>query len=302
MIKAWFTFTKGEKYGIAVLALVLFAVIVYPFFYQLFFFNKSPQFDMAKQERVDSFFNALIPASVNPAQQFSIVEEEAPTKKDPEYFPFDPNTASVADFIRMGFSQKQAQAIERFRIRGAKFRTANDFARVYVVDSVMFNKLKPYISIPPADNPLQRQAAIYDSIRIARERLVVELNSADTLELVKLRGIGRGFARRIANHRTLLGGYFTIEQLTDIYGITPELIESIRPNVKIDTFRTRRFNLNLVSYSELRVHPYLNDHQARAIIYYREKKGNFVRVDELLEYKLLDTKTFEKVRRYFVLN
>ncbi len=302
MIKSWLTFSKGERYGLAVLFVLLFIVAIFPYIHRIIFPISLEVNNLAEQNKVDSFFKELSFRSKPSYTQFSLADEETPRKAELELFPFDPNTASISDLMRLGFSEKQARAIERYRDKGWKFRTADDFGKVYVVDSSLFKKLKPFVSIPPSDHPWQRQAAITDSLKKVRESLVVELNTADTLELVKLKGIGRGYARRIAAHRDLLGGFMNIEQLTDIYGITPELVESIRPQVRIDTMVTKRIYLNMISYNELKMHPYLTDYQARAIIYYREKVGNVENMRTLVDKKLLDPKTYEKLKRYIVLN
>lgn len=302
MIKTWLTFSKGERYGLVVLFVLIFIVAIFPYLHQILFPISFEADNLAQQNKVDSFFQSLEYRSSQTYSPFSLADEETPRKPEAEIFPFDPNTVSIAELMRLGFSEKQAMAIEKYRDKGWKFRTADDFGKVYVVDSLLFKKLKPYISIPPSDHPWQRQAAITDSLKKVRESVVVELNTADTLELVKLKGIGRGYARRIAAHRTLLGGFMSIEQLTDIYGITPELVESIRPQVRIDTMLTKRIYLNMISYNELKMHPYLTDYQARAIIYYREKVGNVPNMSTLVDKKLLDPKTFEKIKRYIVLN
>lgn len=302
MIKTWLTFSKGERYGLVVLFILIILVAVFPYLHHFYFPKSFDTDNLAQQNKADSFFRAIEYRSSQTYTPFSFADEETPRKPEAELFPFDPNTASIAELMRLGFSEKQAMAIERYREKGWKFRTANDFGKVYVVDSLLFKKLKPYISIPPSDHPWQRQAAITDSLTKVRENIIVEINTADTTELVKLKGIGRGYARRIAAHRALLGGFMSIEQLTDIYGITPELVESIRPQVRIDTLLTKRIYLNMISYNELKMHPYLTDYQARAIVYYREKVGNVTSMSTLVDKKLLDPKTFEKIKRYIVLN
>jgi DNA uptake protein ComE-like DNA-binding protein len=302
MLKEWLTYSKGERYGILILFILLVLMILYPTLQRTFFESSSGIHDAEMINRVDSFFLSLRYHNDQTSPTVTIADVEDVNVPKTELFPFDPNVASISELLRLGFSERQAQAIENLRRKGWRFQTAKDFAKVYVVDSLMYKRLEPFISIPPPDHPWQRQALRNDSLKRIRETYVVELNSADTNELVKLKGIGRGYARRIAAHRSLLGGYMSIEQLTDIYGITPELVESIRGNVRIDTMAAKRIYLNMVSYSDLKTHPYLTDYQARAIIYYRETKGNFVKINELVDYKLLDPKTFDKIRKYIILN
>ena len=50
----------------------------------------------------------------------------------------------------------------------------------------------------------------------------IDLNSADTLLLTRVPGIGASFARRIYKYRELLGGYYVVEQLQEVYGMDRE--------------------------------------------------------------------------------
>ena len=51
--------------------------------------------------------------------------------KEAESFTFDPNTASVEDFCRLGFTVKQAESIDNYRKKGGRFRRKSDFAKSY---------------------------------------------------------------------------------------------------------------------------------------------------------------------------
>ena len=100
---------------------------------------------------------------------------------------------------------------------------------------------------------------------------IVELNQADTLTLKKIPGIGSTFARRIVGYRELLGGFYTVEQLAEVYGIDEERYNSLSPWFKVDTTRIRPLRVNQLSYKELLRHPYLNSSQVRQLDRLRRK-------------------------------
>ena len=100
---------------------------------------------------------------------------------------------------------------------------------------------------------------------------IVELNQADTLTLKKIPGIGSTFARRIVGYRELLGGFYTVEQLAEVYGIDEERYNSLSPWFKVDTTRIRPLPVNQLSYKELLRHPYLNASQVRQVDRLRRK-------------------------------
>ena len=111
------------------------------------------------------------------------------SRKRVENFMFDPNTVTVDDLCRLGFSLKQAQAIDNYRRKGGRFRRKADFAESFVVSDSIYRRLEPYIDIPLTD-----------------------LNVADSSAFDALPGIGGWFASKIIEHRTALGGFSYKEQ------------------------------------------------------------------------------------------
>ena len=100
---------------------------------------------------------------------------------------------------------------------------------------------------------------------------VIELNQADTLTLKKIPGIGNTFARRIVGYRELLGGFYTVEQLAEVYGIDEERYNALHTWFKVDTTCIQPLRVNQLSFKELLRHPYLNTSQVRQIERLRRK-------------------------------
>ncbi|MDR0845768.1 MAG: helix-hairpin-helix domain-containing protein [Tannerella sp.] len=104
--------------------------------------------------------------------------------------------------------------------------------------------------------------------------VVVELNTADTTILKKVPGIGSSFAGRIIKYRELLGGYYDVTQLSEVYGIDEEKYNSLAPWFTADASLIRKLPVNVLPQDSLRRHPYLDYRQARAIEQLRrQKKG-----------------------------
>ena len=100
---------------------------------------------------------------------------------------------------------------------------------------------------------------------------IVELNQADTLTLKKIPGIGSTFARRIVSYRELLGGFYTVEQLAEVYGIDEDRYNALYAWFKVDTTSIQPLQVNQLSFKELLRHPYLNTSQVRQIERIRRK-------------------------------
>ncbi len=168
-------------------------------------------------------------------------------KRTAESFAFDPNTVSVEDLQRLGFSEKQAQSIENYRLKGGRFRRASDFARSYVVSDSMFARLEPYIDIPKTD-----------------------LNTADSATFTDLPGIGSYFARKMVEYRKQLGGYSYKEQLMDIYHFDREKFAGLEDLICIDSASVIPYPLWTLSEDSLSLHPYIGSYAAHGIVLYRE--------------------------------
>jgi len=132
------------------------------------------------------------------------------------------------------------------------------------------------------ERPLQQN---FPKIEKLTEGTTLELNSADTTDLVKIPGIGPAFARRIVAYRDRLGGYHRVEQLQEVYGMYEELYVRILPFLQIDAQNIKPIYVNRFSLDRLKNHPYLNFYQAKAILEIRKKKGTISSVEEL---KLLE--------------
>jgi len=121
------------------------------------------------------------------------------------------------------------------------------------------------------------------------EGTIVELNSADTTTLKKIPGIGSAFANRIVNFRESLGGYYTVQQIAEVYGIDEERFEAFVPWFTVDESLVRKLAVNLLPQDSLSRHPYINYRQARAIVQLRTQKkqlsgwDNLTLLDEFTE-------------------
>ena len=114
-----------------------------------------------------------------------------------------------------------------------------------------------------------------------RQPLMVELNSADTLTLTLLNGIGPAYARRIVKYRERLGGFTDQQQLLEVYGFTPELLNHIAPHLRLDTTLLHRIPVNSATLKSLIKHPYMEYYFARNIIELRMHGIVFHSLDDL---------------------
>jgi competence protein ComEA len=120
----------------------------------------------------------------------------------------------------------------------------------------------------------------------------IDINRADSLQLLPLPGIGPVFASRIIKYRYLLGGYAFLDQLKEVYGMSMETFDLIADRIVIDTSLIIKLDLNSATFRELLRHPYLEYEDVKALVNYRdfaetiqslrELEDNFVLADSVL--------------------
>ena len=202
-----------------------------------------------------------------------------------ELFPFDPNTADSTQLLRLGLQPWQVRNIYKYRAAGGVYRSPSDFARLYGLTVKQYREMRPYIHIStdyaPASEVYQsgdRSSSMHqaryerDTLRYPVKIKLTEhiaLNIADTSSLKKVPGIGSSYARAIARYRERLGGFYSVEQLREIEGF-PE--ESMR-YFTLGTDNIRKININRLSLSQLRRHPYITFYMAKNIVEYRRLRG-----------------------------
>jgi competence ComEA-like helix-hairpin-helix protein len=131
-----------------------------------------------------------------------------------------------------------------------------------------------------------------------QEIFIIELNSADTFELQRLRGVGPSFAKRIIKYRERLGGYLEKSQLLEIFGMDTAKYNGIKGHITVNPDSIRRINLNGVTFKELLSHPYFPFEVTKNIMIYRKDHKKFTGVEELLRIKNISDSLYRKMKPY----
>ena len=234
--------------------------------------------------------------------------QRAARRKQPaaaELFPFNPNEADSATRLRVGLKPWQVRNLLKYRRKGGRWRSADDFRRLYGLTEEEFQRLRPYIIIPPSaeenQNSLAKESGRRDSLRrIYPEKFgeltVLSLNAADTTLLQRIPGIGRYRAAQICRYRERLGGYISTAQLREI-GDLPEGIEQW---FEIGAGETpRQIDVNKSDFKTLLRHPYLSYDQVCAIMRFRQKFGSLRSWSDLRNSPDFSETDFQRLAPYF---
>lgn len=222
-------------------------------------------------------------------------------ERQPELFPFDPNTADSTALLRLGLRPWQVRNIYKYRARGGIYRRPGDFARLYGLTVGEFRRLKPYIRISPdylpASSLPEAALPVRDTLKYPvkitdGERIV--LNTADTAMLRRVPGIGSAFARAIVGYGERLGGYVSVEQLDEIDDFPPEA----KKYFVVSSPQPKRLNLNRLTVSQMRRHPYISFHQAKAIEDYRRLHGSLRSLQDLHMHRDFTPEAIKRLEPY----
>lgn len=190
-----------------------------------------------------------------------------------ESFRFNPNTATMDDFQRLGFTERQAQSIMNYREKGGQFRRKSDFAKSYVVADSVFERLEPFIDIP-----------------------LLDINAADSAAFDALPGIGPYFAAKMVSHRADLGGYSYPEQLMDIYRFDQEKFDALADLIVVGP--SDSLSLWTLDEAALAKHPYIDKRAAHGIVLFRNNNSNSsLTVDALIAAGILSPIEGSKLAR-----
>jgi competence protein ComEA len=308
-VRDYFSFTSKERKGVIVIVTLIIILFVIPFFYPKFlkqkevnhadFENELAKLSVEKSDSAKSF-------TKNYKDDFSDDYSSNDRKKyEPvkaEVFYFDPNTATTADWKRLGLRDKTIQTIHNYLSKGGKFYKPADIGKIWGMTPADIQRLTPYVSIKndhqehsdfvKKDYPKASPAYTPKSYQ------PIDVNLADTNELISLPGIGSKLSNRIIAFRDKLGGFYSVDQVGETFLLPDSTFQKIKPRLVINNSKVKQININTASVDEMKIHPYLRYNVANAIFQYRQQHGNFNSIEEIKKIMLITEDVFGKIAPY----
>ena len=130
------------------------------------------------------------------------------------------------------------------------------------------------------------------------QRPLLEINTCDSASLEALPGIGPVLSVRIIKFRKLLGGFASVDQLREVYGLSEEVYNIISSRVYADSTAVIKININSAEYKELIRLPYFESYEVNTILKYRKLQGSIENMDEMINNKLIAKEKTGKIRPY----
>ncbi|MBX9784680.1 MAG: helix-hairpin-helix domain-containing protein [Chitinophagaceae bacterium] len=317
-LKDYFTFTKKERRAVIVLAVLAVFFCLLP---TLFPFLVKGDSEIVIDKETQAKLAAMKTEEKGPSKQYDDEDrntdwyqpkQNAYPSKDSytkgELFYFDPNTATADEWKRLGVKEKTIQTILNYRHKGGKFRKAEDISRIYGLSPKDAERLLPYAQIKTETSPSYATSSpvpvnsapsteVKPIIKESKSK-PVDINLADTTEWKTLKGIGSFYARKIVNFRNKLGGFATVEQVGETFGLPDSTYQAIKPYLQNNHPVLKQININTASVDEFKAHPYIKYGLANAIVQYRTQHGEFKSVSDLNNIGAVDEAIYKKIAPY----
>lgn len=309
---------KADRTGMFTFLGILFFILLIKYYLVVYYqpevdiitTDVSPDVEYAEVEQQDkSVYSVPPPIHSHPKKQDTNPPSRKAAKAKKEavnrkvFFDFDPNIISKDSLMLLGLSKYAADNIGKYRAKGGYFKEPNDIKRIYGIEEDEFNSLKPFIKINHQEPKLKIKEDRKSNWAAKKPPIAlrsIDINLADTTVLKSLKGIGSVYANRIVKFRNSLGGYFAIDQVKEVWGISDSLFYSIEPYLTIDTSKIIRRNINSLVKETLVKHPYIDWKKAKIISSYKKMHGNYKSMDDFKRLHGIDASFVDTLRQYFV--
>lgn len=279
-----FSFSRKERNGIFGLILIIFLLILagklIPFLIPA---------DRTNFKEWESEVNACL----------AEYENKDSTRKELVLVAFDPNKVDSVGLTNMGLPEKIVANWVHYLRKGGAFRTKTDVKKIFGMTSLLYEQLDTFMVIQTRSisfNRVERQRSIIQTVPGTRHdtiafrafpkkeksgTFVLELNSTDSINLIRIPGIGPVLASRIIRYRNLLGGYYTVSQIKEVYGLKGEIYPVVSSYLTVEPSSVKTFNINFSTLNEIGHHPYIGYKTARKLLRLRDKMGKFLASEDL---------------------
>lgn len=305
----FFDLSKSERMGLLILLTIIFIIITFRVSSKYFFTSSSKRIVSNEEVKIISdfykqqnFINDSLQkmyknkSSYNTFNFYAADRSVVEQKLNP--FPFNPNKLPENLWKKLGLTDKQIKTIKNYEAKGGVFRSKEDFKKMYCISETTYEILEPYIIIPT------KKQRINESKKFILNKLSlpsIELNTADSFDLMKIPGIGIKTANRIINYRERLGGFISMEQLLEIYTIDSNRYHHIIPYMCLNENSVKKININTATIKDMIKHPYIDYYLAKTIVMCRERNGSFKSLDDMKNQTKLYDELFNKLKPYLIL-
>ena len=265
IFKSYFQYSKSQRSGIFLL--VVLCVIC-----QLAFFYLGPSMENSEDSDKQKWISLQSKVDSLKVEKQNYI---------PKIYPFNPNFITDYKGSKLGMSVAEIDRLLNFRKTNQYVNSASEFQKVTQVSDSLLITISPYFKFPDWVN--KRKANHYKPFEKKTEKIVLlDINHATKEDLIKIYGIGPALSDRILKQKELFGGFVSLKQMDDIWGLSPEVIENLNKYFIVTALpRIKKIDINNASIKELMLFPYFKYALAKSIVTYRSMNGDFKNSEDL---------------------
>lgn len=286
-MKFHFKFSKQKRSGIFLLV-VLIVIVQCIYFFVDFSYDSV---DIPNEVQI-----SLYRQEVDSLRKVALVE------KAPKLFPFNPNFITDYKGYTLGMSNEEIDRLHLFRNNNKWINSVKQFQEVTQVSDSLLAEISPYFKFPDwVTNPKPKtyNSSYFNSSKPKTDAQKIDLNIATASQLQKVYGVGEGFSKRIIDYRDKYRGFISAEELSEIWGLSPEVINRIKEQFMVKTPRKiKTFNLNTATRDELVTIPNIDYEIANNIIEERLLRESFNSIEDLTKVEQFPIKKLQIIKLY----
>lgn len=280
-IKSHFVFTKQQRSGVFVLLLLIIGLQCVYFFV-----------DFSSDEKPSELENNKIVAFQEEIDSLALLQES----KGYELHPYNPNFITDYKGYVLGMSVEEIDRLHQFRMLNNYVNSAKEFQNVTKVSDSLLGVMSPKFKFPDWVNEKRNREK-------QRKGYQKDLNKAEAKDIHKATALEYRMAYRIINFREQLGGFLTLEQLRDVYGLSEEQVAIVQQKFVLKSIPDiKKININLATVSELSALGYINEYLANNIVDERVLREGFKSLDDLKYVSKFPIDKLERIKLYLTLN
>ena len=266
----YFTLNRRERNGIIAIASLVMILLAVKYYIVYYYKTQTNQVVVVALDDVA----AKLEEQNKETDNYSTASSN---KKDSLFY-FDPNTINYEQAMMLGFSGKTAHTLINYRNKGGKFYTVLDLKKLYGVNEDLFDRLKPFVVLDKNNahddkyKPFEKKTAFTKS---EKQNITIEINSADSVQWNQLKGISFGRARMIIKYRTMLGGFYNIEQIKEVKYFTDSLYNMIKANLTVNPALVQKLKVNTIDFKTMVHHPYIKYEGTKCIFALKRNASAF---------------------------
>ncbi len=270
----YFNFSKSQRTGLLIL-LVLIVVLQTIYFFVDFSLptKENPEKEkwLAVQSEIDSVKGVVL-------------------NNSHKIYPFNPNFISDYKGYKLGMSIQEIDRLLAFRKQNKYVNSAEEFQKVTQVSDSLLRVLASNFKFPDWVNKKNKSVSFTNSkypVFAKKDKIaIIDINTASLEDLVKVYGIGEVTAQRILSYKESLGSFVAMEQLNEVWGLSPEVLANLNKQFKVKTMSgIKKYDINNASIKELAQFPYFKYAIARQIVTYRSMNGDIHNIEDLTKIK-----------------